>query len=705
MIRVEDLIKHPIIAGFFFVLTYWSIESGLHSCFFGGGPFIKDLINPDIHELWMRIFVVVLLISFSLYNQNIINRLRKTETALLDQKKEALDILEYNPAAILLVDCVNLHIAYANNNASQLIGADPEELYGRKCRDFLCKSGSGQCPALERHTCEHISEAELNPVNNTPVPVLRSVRVIQFRGRPHLLEAFFDVGEQKKMRDALLRAHAELEQIFQTATVGMRLIDSNYNILKINKTFSLLAGIPAEDAIGQKCHEIFAGNMCHTSDCSLRRINEGDFVKDSEVTKIRSDGSILTCNLTVTPFRQPDGTVGVVESFKDITELKRIYHELEAERDRLHDILFHQFESVGIITDTYQVQFQNELMRKQTRGRENLRCYELFMGLSTPCSECCMQQSFAFGTVQRFEFDTADGKSYQHTYTPFIDNDGRRKAVVSQLDITERKASEAAVFNSEQLAALGELAAGVAHEINNPINGIINYAQVLANKSEYNSFSQDIARRIISEGDRIAAIVASLLSFARREGESRILVKASELLQESLVLAATQLKKNGIKINVTIEENLPPIFVVGQEIQQVFMNIISNSRYALNQKFPAASERKRLDIKISLVHTDSRPFVRISFTDSGTGIEDEVIDKICNPFFSTKPKGKGTGLGLSISKKIVEKHDGELVISSVFGEYTRVSLVLPAHLAGCPARHIQQSQNIPADSHTTVNVS
>ena len=107
-------------------------------------------------------------------------------------------------------------------------------------------------------------------------PVLKSVTTVQFKGKPHLLEAFFDITKQKKMQQALHQAHAELNQIFQTATVGMRLIDYNFNILKVNQTFSELSGIPPEEAVGRKCFDVFAGNMCHSADCSLRKVIEGE---------------------------------------------------------------------------------------------------------------------------------------------------------------------------------------------------------------------------------------------------------------------------------------------------------------------------------------------------------------------------------------------------------------------------------------------
>lgn len=675
---VKDFFSHPLLACSFFVLVYWFLESVVHRFFFQNDSTLSHLLPSDSHEIWMRVVVIFVLIAFSFYNQKIIRRLKLSERSLELQKKEVQDILEKNPAAIVLIECDTRKIAYVNDNATRLIGLPADRLMGKKCHDFICIHENGKCPILDMGKHVDISERELYSINNVRIPILKSASPIQYQGRAHLLEAFFDITQQKRVRLELKQAHAELDQIFQTATVGMRLIDNNFNILKINQTFSKLSGCNPEQSLGRKCYEIFAGNMCHTEACSLQRVLAGKALNNNEVNKTRTDGSSLTCSLTVTPFTQPDGSICIIESFNDITELKRIQNQLQAERDRLHRILFHQFEPMGIITNQHVVEFHNELLKKHNTDNNLSLCYEVFMGESTPCKDCYMQKAFITETVQRFEYDTADGKSFQNTYTPFIDNNGYWKAVVTCRDITETRASAAAAINSERLAALGELAAGVAHEINNPINGIINYAQILVNRTDENPQLNEISGRIITEGDRIAVIVSSLLSFARTDTDNRSITPLSDILNESIILAGTQLKKSGITLSISIDENIPPLLVQRQEIQQVFMNIINNSRYALNMR-KADDGVKNLTISIGQFQKSGSPVVRTSFMDTGPGIKKNLIHKVINPFFSTKPKGEGTGLGLSISHRIISSHGGTLIIESIEGEYTKVIIDLPIH--------------------------
>ncbi len=241
---------------------------------------------------------------------------------------------------------------------------------------------------------------------------------------------------------------------------------------------------------------------------------------------------------------------------------------------------------------------------------------------------------------------------------------------------------QAGATRTRHLASLGELAAGVAHEINNPINNIINYAQILIDKFQKENRDDDVARRIIKDGDRIATIVRSLLSFARIRKEEKSYVYLHEIFSDMLSLTSAQIRKDGINLKVNISSKFLKIPVHPQQIQQVFLNIISNSRFALNKKYPGTHENKILEITCEETSFDNFPYIRIIFHDRGAGIPSNIIDKVINPFFSTKPNRIGTGLGLSISHGIITEHGGKLVINSVEGEFTKIILDLPTEMDG-----------------------
>jgi len=661
-------------------LLYWFLESLMHITVFGQGRLLEHVLTPDVHEIWKRLSVLSLIILFSIYAQRSINIRRRTENALAEREQELSRILENNPAGILLVERASRKVTWANNNALMMIGTSREDVENSVCHRHLCPADIDNCPILDKGQNIDLSERVLLTADGGQMPILKSVTRVQYNGREHLLEAFFDLSDRKKMERDLQQAHAELDQIFQTASVAMRLVDTEFNVLKVNKTFVNLSGVNEADAIGQKCYNIFSGPTCFTDDCPINRIVNHKETVESYIDKTRVDGGRIPCILTATPFLDRNGqVVGVVESFRDITELKKAQQAVESERDKLERILSHLHEGVSIITDGRMVEYQNSKFGAYFGQCGGKTCHESIYGMPQPCEPCLMKQAVETGRIQTAEFETPDGRLFEKAYTPVTDVDNRQKVVALWRDVTEKKAATHAIMRAEQLAALGELAAGVAHEINNPINGIINYAQILVNQSAEGSKVREIAERQIREGDRIARIVEGLLSFARRRREEKAAVSIAQVLADSLALTAAQLRKDNIIVKSDLAEGLPEILAQAHEIEQVFVNLISNARHALNQKYPEPQEDKVLEITAESLTNEGCSLVRVCFKDHGTGIPAGIIKKVMNPFFSTKTEGKRTGLGLSISHAILEEHGGRFSLESQEGSYTKVLMEIPGH--------------------------
>ena len=238
----------------------------------------------------------------------------------------------------------------------------------------------------------------------------------------------------------------------------------------------------------------------------------------------------------------------------------------------------------------------------------------------------------------------------------------------------EKEEAQADAIRASHLASLGELAAGVAHEINNPVNTIINSADLIleSNDRADNEHDADVIKK---HGRRIATIVSSLLFFARRPAQEKIPFAMAALLDGTLDMIGARLSKDNITITGQIPPDLPPVLVHPQQIEQVFLNILTNAMHALDEKHGGAYDVKRLDISASELTVGGRPFVRISFQDNGVGIPPELLSRVTESFVTTKKTGNG--LGLSISRQIVADHNGNLNIESKVGEYARVSVDLP----------------------------
>ncbi len=314
---------------------------------------------------------------------------------------------------------------------------------------------------------------------------------------------------------------------------------------------------------------------------------------------------------------------------------------------------------------------------------EGRHCCQEFNGLKKPGLSSYVERCFADGQSHEHEAEilAADGvrKTFWCTVSAATGaDDGTPKTVIIVYrDVTEKKLLEAETARACQLASVGELAAGIAHEINNPINGIINCAQMLIDEDGISGEQLEISQRILKAGNRIAMIVRNLLSFARNHEEEAEHVRVQSILSDSLDLTEAQLRNDGIILNIDIPDAIPAIKVRAHQIQQVFLNIISNARYALNQKFPSAHPNKTLEIRGDIIDTNGIKYSRLIFVDYGIGIPTAALDRIFAPFFSTKPVGEGTGLGLSVSQAIISDHAGRFSFDSIEGQYTKVIIDLP----------------------------
>ena len=251
-------------------------------------------------------------------------------------------------------------------------------------------------------------------------------------------------------------------------------------------------------------------------------------------------------------------------------------------------------------------------------------------------------------------------------------------------DITERKRGEeerealrAQAQHNQRLESVGTLAGGVAHEINNPINGIMNYAQLIQDRLDEDSSLKEFASEIIVETKRVATIVRNLLTFARFEEHEHSPARMADIVGATASLIRTIIRRDQITLEVDVPEDLPTLRCRSQQIQQVIMNLMTNARDALNEHYPGYDENKILSVTAREIGRADSKWIRTTVEDHGVGIPAEVRERMFDPFFTTKDQGHGTGLGLSISHGIVRDHHGELSIESEPGEYTRFHLDLP----------------------------
>ncbi len=267
---------------------------------------------------------------------------------------------------------------------------------------------------------------------------------------------------------------------------------------------------------------------------------------------------------------------------------------------------------------------------------------------------------------------------YSFTISPVKEMDGKiDKIMLIARELSSDESQKVDSIRTAKMAAIGELAAGVAHEIINPIAGIINFAQLLLDTYELDPAGIDIVQKIMKEGDRIAAITHNLISFARADSRRPEPVNPVDIIKESLALVQHQLQKDGIMVVTDFPENDALIVADFRQLQQVILNLSSNSRYALNARYQGHDPHKKIEISCLKKQDKDHSFYRITIKDYGTGMPQSLLERLFEPFFTTKPPGEGTGLGLSISYGIIKDHKGDLRVNSILDKFTEMIIELP----------------------------
>jgi len=237
-------------------------------------------------------------------------------------------------------------------------------------------------------------------------------------------------------------------------------------------------------------------------------------------------------------------------------------------------------------------------------------------------------------------------------------------------DVTGQRLVQSKLLQTEKMAGLGQLVSGIAHELNNPLTSIIGYSQLLLGRRLTAPQEAD-GRLIHQEAERAARIVKNLLLFAREARPERRSVNLNEIVERTLALRNYELRVENIELSQDLAQDLPPVVADPAQLQQVLLNLLVNAEQAIRQGSGEGNIR---------VRTRKTPRGRVSFEilDSGPGIPQEIIPRIFDPFFSTKPSGAGTGLGLSITCGIVKEHGGEISVQSQLGHGAKFTVELPA---------------------------
>jgi PAS domain S-box-containing protein len=363
---------------------------------------------------------------------------------------------------------------------------------------------------------------------------------------------------------------------------------------------------------------------------------------------------------------------------QDTIEALRIFQEqLLNSRNTLRALFDSSPNSIYIVDPAYSLIAIN-MNRAESAGRSpkelvGKQCFSVLFKRETPCQGCQVGKTLQTGIntrrMERRSINEGQDLELEVSTFPIWDQKGQIiQAFLFEEDVTERQLLQASLAQSEKLAAVGQLAAGVAHEINNPLTTILANAQLLQRKlPPQEGDLHEMVGLIIQASDRASQIVRDLLDFARRERYDLAPADINETIQRTISLMGHELGSRSITLRFDPAPDLPVIQASVDHLQGVWLNLLINAIDAID---PGPGI---IDIRTGKVGDT----IQVAIIDNGVGIPPEHISRVFEPFYTTKDPGHGTGLGLSVCHQIITRHGGQIQVSSQPGEGTTITVSLP----------------------------
>jgi PAS domain S-box-containing protein len=624
---------------------------------------------------------------------------KQAEEKLKDSEKRSRAWLEHSPICTKMVD-LNFNLQFMSRAGVEGLGLDDvTPLYGKPYPfDFYPDSFRNRMYSnLEKTRDTGAVITQEAPVvdtagnelwfHSTLIPVKDEGGQIEY-----ILIISIDTTERNQAEEALRVSSLATE----TSPSAIFAADLNGIVSYANTAAAKTWGYQsAEEMIGTNVIEYWTESTQGIArDLVETLLENGSVATSGKLRGIRLDGTEFFVDSNSVLSKNENGeTVGMIGSFSDITERKLAEKALR-QSEETHRALVAGLPDMVMRfdRDARHLYVSKNVEDFMTMGAEEV-IGKTHRELGLPEAACQLwedgiHQVFDNGTAFETEF-SFDGKKGPTVFNlrlqPEFDTQGVVQTVLSlSRDITaqhqmEREKAELAgkMVQQQRLEAIGTLASGVAHEINNPINGVINYAQLIADKSGEGTTVGDYAREIIAETDRVASIVRNLLAFSRQDNQSHSPALISDIVDTALSLIRTIIRHDQILLTVDVPRSLPKLKCRSQQIQQVLMNLMTNARDSLNDRFPGHDDEKTLSITAAELKREGRPWIRLTVKDNGAGIPTEIKERIFEPFFTTKGRLKGTGLGLSITHGIIGEHHGLITVDSTSGQGTRIVVELP----------------------------
>lgn len=475
----------------------------------------------------------------------------------------------------------------------------------------------------------------------------------------------FEVGTQ---HEELRKQRGSYQSLFEGVPCLITVQDKNYRLVQFNKTFS--ERFQAQQ--GDYCYRAYKGRDCKCEICPVEKTFADGKSHTTEEIGYYKDGSQAHWIVNTAPIYDDKGEiVAAMEMCLDITQRKRLEEDLKSSEQKYYAI-FNNIPNAVLVLDaeTLQILDCNQTATKlygYTKGNLIRRtALELTAPDETQANQAAIQ---SLQPLKRTKHVTSTGNTFwastSTTRSEFQDSPVLLMVIT---DISERIRSDEQLVQTSKMATLGEMATGVAHELNQPLAVLQMAANLFKRKLKSGSLPdraimESMSDKISNNVERATKIINHMREFGRKSNIETEQVSLNDVIHHSFDFFSQQLKLHDIEVAWQLDEELPPIQADPNRMEQVFINMLLNARDAIDEKCASkdCSQEERI---ITLRTRHTRRHVIAEVLDTGTGIPQELVPRLFEPFFTTKEVGKGTGLGLSISYGIVNDYGGTIRASS-----------------------------------------
>ena len=487
-------------------------------------------------------------------------------------------------------------------------------------------------------------------------------------------DTYRQVGQKKDGLSQSVETGIDITDIIDAFQFYALLVDEDHRILRINKAGIEKLGLKKDEIIGGYCHEVLHGTNDPFQGCPLEEAVKGNTAVERDLFDPAS-GTWVRSMVYPVGKETRDGKKIYFLTAMVINEIELMEETLRGSEEKYRH-LFGNLNDAIFLADTE----TGEIIETNHQGTVLLgRSHDEIVGMHQselhPPGKAEEYKRIFAKHVKRERVADYDGEVIRKdgTIVPVsisastLTVSGRCLIMGLFRDITERQEMLERLGVANRLASIGELASGIAHELNNPLTGIIGFAELLLEEN----VSDDIKERIAiihHEAKHAAKVMMNLLTFARKHKQSKKPVNINSTIATVLGLRAYEQRVNNIKVETRFAD-LPEIVADSFQLQQVFLNIIINAEFFMTEA------NKKGTLTITSEKTDG--IIRITFADDGPGIPEENIGCLFDPFFSTKTAGRGTGLGLGICRGIVAEYGGRIYAESEPGKGATFIVELP----------------------------